>query len=48
MDLPIKCSECGAILDGDMDNLGNLEVDLCPKCEERIREEAHQKGYQEA
>ena len=47
MDLPIKCAECGAWLDGIINNKGEIEVDLCSDCEASIKEESRKEGYDE-
>lgn len=47
MHLPLKCSNCGEYLDGDINNKGEVEVNLCSACEIRIRNEGYDKGYDE-
>lgn len=45
MDLPIKCAECGAYLDGSLNSKGELETDLCSDCESRVYEKGYDDGY---
>ena len=45
MEIILKCEECDSLLDGDINEKGQLYVSLCPACEKRIREEAEAKGY---
>ena len=45
MDIPIKCVECGNFLDGNLNQKGELEVDLCTHCIEGISDDEYSKGY---
>ena len=47
MELPIKCSECGGWLEGCINGRGDLEIDICPGCENAMKEEARGEGYDE-
>jgi len=47
MDLPIKCAECGGYIDGSLNGKGELEVDLCSACQDRIATEKYNEGYDE-
>ena len=38
MELILKCAECDALLDGDINSKGELVVNLCSKCKKEIEE----------
>ena len=47
MDLDLVCANCGAILEASFNGRHEVEIELCSVCENSIREEAGQKGYDE-
>ena len=47
MDLPIKCAECGAWIDGSINQRGELVIDLCEECQKAIEEKGYDEGYAE-
>jgi len=48
MDLPIKCAECGAWIDGSINQRGELVIDLCEECQKAIEKKGYKEGYNDA
>ncbi|MBC8458074.1 MAG: hypothetical protein H8D67_08785 [Deltaproteobacteria bacterium] len=48
MELPIICSNCGAVLDGDINRNGALEVELCVDCEAGAYDKGYDQGLSDA
>jgi len=46
MEIQLKCTECGHVLDGTAVD-GMIYIDLCPACAKQIEAKAYEEGYRD-
>jgi len=46
MEIQLKCTECGSVLDGTVVD-GMIYIDLCLACAKQIEAKAYEEGYRD-
>jgi len=46
MEIQLKCTECGSVLDGTVVD-GMIYIDLCPACAKQIEAKSYEEGYRD-